>query len=240
MPVSNIGEHFTDNTRLSRVKTDGYAIIPGVFSSEKMTELDQDIKKTPLLNPGGHHGWKKGTTFNTTAIAYFSEIVAQLNTLLAKKAAAPKTIRVVTATKKFSGENKYILDPHVDGKGCEEQCFEIYDAIVGICLTDVQKSDCGNLVVWPGSHKRIQEKLRQTPSSEIANRVLKKKFSEQGDGETLYWNAGDIVICHTYMWHAVQPNRCDIDRIMLYGRLNPDPLEEDGEVDPTRIVDPWQ
>ena len=147
--------YLSDQQNLSIMKEKGYAIIPQVISKPAITKLKNEIDNENIEYKPNAGFWKKGISKNTKAWSYFNRIGKELKHALNWTDSAFGPMKSVVAVKGFQKDEVYILPPHVDGKGEPEQGFEIYDAVVGICLTDAKASNAGNLVVWPGSHKRI-------------------------------------------------------------------------------------
>lgn len=105
-----------------------------------------------------------------------------------------------------------------------------FTALVGVALTTQLREFDGNLVVYPGSHKRVNQFLNYQHT----------KFGRIGRGDSLEWpiteyvppgaidgisptqlflNAGDAIVCHYQLVHTVSPNLNDNIRINLYWRL---------------------
>lgn len=132
---------------------------------------------------------------------------------------------------------KEINGGHIDGLSTPSNgisdCTAIHSftVLVGVALTSQLREYDGNLVVYPGSHKRVNQFLN----------YQRNKFGCIGRGTNLEWspreyyppgaidgipatqvllNAGDAVFCHYQLVHNVSPNLNDNIRVNLYWRIS--------------------
>eukprot|EP01036_Dinobryon_divergens_P029993 gene29993-39175_t len=132
-----------------------------------------------------------------------------------------------------------ISGPHIDGvptpdNGLVGSKLHSFTALTGIALTDQTQDYCGNLVVYPGSHVKVGEKLRQQWDGSLHFPVEDRILGPQPipgstwSLEEVYGNitpvqlklqAGDAVICHYNLIHCVAENRGDEVRMQLYHRI---------------------
>ena len=109
-----------------------------------------------------------------------------------------------------------------------------FTALTGIALTDQAQDYCGNLVVYPGSHLKVNEKFRQQWDSSadlpMEDRILgpqpisglRWSLHEVHDTITpvqLKLQAGNAIICHYNLIHCVADNIAEQVRMQLYNRV---------------------
>lgn len=76
----------------------------------------------------------------------------------------------------------------------------------GYFLTDLPRERMGNLVVVPGSHRTT----KTPPLSGL------KQVEDLRSSISLCCRAGDVVLFHNALWHAVARNTSTVERITLY------------------------
>jgi len=111
--------------------------------------------------------------------------------------------------------------PHLDGmytpsNGVPRGQVLSFTMLAGIVLSDVDGPAAGNLVVWPGSHRRLEAFFRAR-----GPRALLEGMPEVdlGAPEPVLARAGDVVLCHYQLAHAAGPNRSPHVRYAVYFRL---------------------
>lgn len=142
-----------------------------------------------------------------------------------------------------SHQHPKISAPHIDGIPTHNNGLPLgsklhsFTALAGIALTDQTQDYCGNLVVYPGSHVKVCEKLRQQWDSSAELPMEDRVLGPQpipGSGWSLHevydritpvqlkLQAGDAVICHYNLIHCVADNRAEEVRMQLYHRVKAD------------------
>jgi hypothetical protein len=98
--------------------------------------------------------------------------------------------------------------PHIDGthspnngvpKG-EVYCFT---ALAGVLLSDLPDPWCGNFTVWPGSHRTHEQYFRTHGEQALMDGV---PALDLGAPCQITGRAGDIVLAHYLLAHAVAPH----------------------------------
>jgi len=111
--------------------------------------------------------------------------------------------------------------PHLDGlhtptNGVPAGEVRSFTLLVGVILSDVTGPRAGNLTVWPGSHRRYESYFRDNgPKSLLAGMppiALPDPVEVTG-------KAGDVVLCHYQLAHAVGTNTSPHVRYAVYFRL---------------------
>ena len=90
-----------------------------------------------------------------------------------------------------------------------------FTAVVGIQLSDVSKPGMGNLSVWPGSHRRTAEYLRDAGPQSLYGGIPKIDY---GEPVQMVATAGDMIIMHYLLVHGVTHNHAPHTRYALYYR----------------------
>jgi len=111
--------------------------------------------------------------------------------------------------------------PHLDGlytpdNGVPAGSVLSFTMLAGIVLSDVTTPDAGNLVVWPGSHRRLEDYFRaRGPKSLLAG----MPDIDLESPEPVLARAGDVVLCHYQLAHAAGFNTSPHVRYAVYFRL---------------------
>jgi hypothetical protein len=115
--------------------------------------------------------------------------------------------------------------PHIDGGWGfgEPQPVGalVHDGILGIFLTDVCAPGAGNLWVWPASHGRIVTHFRKTEDSVARAGLPELATLGLTAPVELYARAGDTILLHGLLAHAVGNNASASDREAVYFRIEP-------------------
>ena len=108
---------------------------------------------------------------------------------------------------------------HVDGmaKGRHSP----FSLLVGVTLSDASTPNCGNLVVFPGSHRKtlplLTSALRAGREALIGGEGQPKP--DMGPGRQLLASAGDVVVAHHKLAHRGGANAGSAIRYQVYFRL---------------------
>jgi hypothetical protein len=112
--------------------------------------------------------------------------------------------------------------------------------LVGVYLTEVAGPDRGNLVVWPGSHRRYARFFRELDAPrflvERGPEALLREIQafDAGEPRQLEMRPGDAVIAHHLLGHGTADNLSTQTREAVYFRLlHP----EDRASDPRPLLD---
>ena len=123
--------------------------------------------------------------------------------------------------------------PHIDGcyMGGPTDTFNPFTVLVMIALSDVPKDFCGNLVVYPGSHKTIGNQFKDNHENlkylwkQNNNHSIPRgedRYKHPLDGiqpKQLCIKAGDAVIVHYLLAHSVADNHLCDPTLKLYWRV---------------------
>jgi hypothetical protein len=112
--------------------------------------------------------------------------------------------------------------------------------LIGAYLTEVAGPDRGNLVVWPGSHRRFARYFRELDAPKFlrvhgAEALLEKiRAFDAGDPVQLEVRPGDAVIAHHLLGHGTADNLSrDVREAVYFRLLHP----SDHAADPTPLLD---
>ena len=103
-----------------------------------------------------------------------------------------------------------VADPHEPIK------IRTFTALVGVFLNSLPEHNGGNLVVWPGSHNRLEEFYQAQGVEALYDGM---PDIDLGDSRQLTVEAGDAVICHYQLAHGIAPNLSPDIRYAVYFRL---------------------
>ena len=107
---------------------------------------------------------------------------------------------------------------HLDGM---ERCgnHTPFTLLCGVALSDVQRGNAGNLVVWPGSHRVthpfVSERFRAAPKEPFFAHTR----PDAGPSKQLRARKGDLVLLHQKLCHAGGPNASPDIRYQIYFRI---------------------
>jgi hypothetical protein len=112
--------------------------------------------------------------------------------------------------------------PHIDGmssgaNGVPPGTLFHFTALLGVFLSDVPDARGGNFLVWPGSHLILEDHFRREGVASLAGGA----FPSVGTlaPRALTARAGDIVLAHYALAHAVAPNLGPHVRYAVFFRL---------------------
>ncbi len=131
------------------------------------------------------------------------------------------------------------LSPHLDGmytptNGVTAGMLSSFTALVCVLLSDLPGPDAGNFTLWPGSHRRHAEHLREHGAQTLL--AHGRPDLDLGEPLQITGRAGDIVLAHYLLGHAVATNLSPHVRYAVFFRLR--------EIDHAQrrwqaLADPW-
>ncbi|KAL6065517.1 Phytanoyl-CoA dioxygenase [Balamuthia mandrillaris] len=102
-----------------------------------------------------------------------------------------------------------------------------FTCLLGVLLSDVSEDLCGNLCVYPGSHKVLESYFNAYggPSVVFKDNEHMKKAQEEiqpnlSKPVQIKGKAGDIILCHYQLAHCIAPNLSPNIRYVVYFRLH--------------------
>jgi hypothetical protein len=115
----------------------------------------------------------------------------------------------------------YELNPHLDGmytplNGVPEGKILSFMALVGVFLSDIPHDEMGNLTVWPGSHHRFEAYFKEHSPAKLLEGMPPV---ELGQPVQIKARAGDAIMAHYQLAHAVGPNFSPYIRYATFFRL---------------------
>jgi len=121
-------------------------------------------------------------------------------------------------------KRKYIPNVSIE---TPDRRFKEFDALVGVCLSDVYEEDRGNFTVFPGSHFRVQAWSRRHNGEEYFKKNgledMIKNFKSTGaklQPHQLCSKKGDLIIANRFLMHLISaPNRSDQIRKIIWFRV---------------------
>ena len=91
--------------------------------------------------------------------------------------------------------------------------------LAGVVLSDQTRDDMGNLVVGPGTHRRLAEYLRHSGADRL---VASEGYPpvEHGEPVQLHAAPGDLILASYLLSHNIGANTSTVVRKTLYYRLS--------------------
>lgn len=128
--------------------------------------------------------------------------------------------------------------PHIDGmytpqNGVAAGTVENFAALACMLLSDLSGGGAGNFTVWPGSHLRLAAHFRAHGPESLLRGM---PALDLGEPLALTGAAGDAVIAHYLLAHAVGPNVSPHVRYACFYRLHA--VAHDG-AGMWPMTDPW-
>jgi hypothetical protein len=113
------------------------------------------------------------------------------------------------------------LHPHLDGmysptNGVAPGVIDNFTALMGILLSDLPEPDCGNFTVWPGSHLLYADYFKSHSPQALLNGMPKIPLPQP---RQITGKAGDVVLVHYLLGHAVGPHFGANIRYLVFFRL---------------------
>lgn len=98
-----------------------------------------------------------------------------------------------------------------------------FSALVGVVLQDVPEEHAGNLIVYPGSHWLLQDHFRSggLPAVEEKGDPGLPRNLPFAAPVQVCARAGDVVVAHYQLAHAIAPNSSANIRYVVYFRVRP-------------------
>jgi len=111
--------------------------------------------------------------------------------------------------------------PHLDGlhtptNGVPAGEVRSFTLLIGIVLSDVLRPGAGSLTVWPGSHRLYEAHFRDQGPESLLRGMPPVPLPEPVE---VTGRAGDVVLCHYQLAHAVGANTSPHVRYAVYFRL---------------------
>ncbi len=111
--------------------------------------------------------------------------------------------------------------PHLDGmhtatNGVPEGIIKNFTLLVGIFLSDVPSPNSGNFTVWPGTHHLYEQYFREHDPRSLLQGMPNISLPEP---QQIVGEAGDVILCHYQLAHAVAPNFSPHIRYAVFFRL---------------------
>jgi hypothetical protein len=110
---------------------------------------------------------------------------------------------------------------HIDGtysphNGVPQGEIRNFTMLVGVFLSDVDRSFAGNFTVWPGTHHRFERYFREHGPQSLLEGVPKVEMPEAVEFTA---QAGVVVLCHYQVAHGVAQNVSPHPRYAIFFRL---------------------
>jgi hypothetical protein len=230
--------------------TDGYIVMPGLVPRSNVDEALRAINHWLGEHVGSEthepredaaiHGLLRGTRAIEAAT---SLVGAPLVTWGLPQIALRFPVR------KTDGEEHgptHIDGVPVPGTGLpvgEKRLFG-FTVLAGIFLSDVVEPGQGNFTAWPGTHQQVADWLREHGAElddpdELLNTTLPQIAETQGPGVPVIARAGDVLLAHYLLLHAIGTNESPHIRYAVFFRLERDGHDAFGDRAYTDVWAEW-
>lgn len=102
---------------------------------------------------------------------------------------------------------------HIDGIGTPHNGVPVgtynrgFTMLGVVLLSDLPAGNMGNFTVWPGTHERVAQRLREQGHGVLAQGIPDWDWRDVGIAHhPCTGQAGDIVFAHYLTWHSASPN----------------------------------
>lgn len=114
-----------------------------------------------------------------------------------------------------------VQSPHLDGmytptNGVPKGKINSFSMLLGVMLSDVPHEFMGNLSVWPGTHHLYEQYFREHGPESLLDGMPPIDLPQPVQ---MLGKAGDIVLCHYQLAHAIAQNASPHIRYAIYFRL---------------------
>lgn len=195
------------NKYISKIKKDGYLILPNLLDKEECNKLVTKTKNLYLKNK------KNSYNLSNSGQESIRDLVLRDPKTYLRLIDIPKIINILEnifndhfildnsmASNSCKVGNNYKTKKHINSHLAVKNFSLTLDVVVMICCNDFDKSN-GSTIVWKGS---------QNSGIRIQNFQQKKRFGYKKI--YLKAKAGSAIICLGHIWHQVGKNINGLDR----------------------------
>jgi hypothetical protein len=203
----------------------GWVIIPQVVPEEMVRTARETINETieNYLDTIQTRAHELKTDERLTGMLMKTNAFSFIESALGKGKVVPTTN--VQCALRFPGHDPQSLDnprphldsfhPSVDGK---TGSITPFIALAGFFLNDIEQDNCGNFIVWPGTHRQF-EKYFQTHGAD-PNLKLGIPPVDLPKPLQIKAKAGDMILAHYQLAHTATANLSNNIRYAVYIRLH--------------------
>ncbi|MYD98789.1 MAG: phytanoyl-CoA dioxygenase family protein [Gammaproteobacteria bacterium] len=138
----------------------------------------------------------------------------------------PQTCQIALRFPLPEGTSRRLDGGHIDGYHTRENgvpddgMVRNFTLLLGIMLSDVPKPFSGNFTAWPGTHRQLERYFRDHGVNANRGGGIMPLDLRLPKPVPVTGRAGDIVLAHYQMAHAVSPNLSGDIRYMCFFRLS--------------------
>lgn len=216
---------------------DGWLLVRAVVDQDLLAAADAEIDelveiREPNMDGGdakdGHAAGRHGYSYDADSLPRCDDALRKSPALaIAQQLVAPFTldhrfghIQVATTVPPYSHVPG---GPHVDNHAPGDHTQESFTLLAGILLTDQDRSQMGNLWVWPGSHHDHSRLFQERGTGALRDTwghvtMLDPPFPI-GEPVEVRGRRGDLVLAHFLTGHNGGGNMAGHVRRTIYYRL---------------------
>jgi hypothetical protein len=223
-----MGELVLDSEQRRQLREDGYLLLPGLVPAALVEQALYTINHSlgsAGIDPAQLVGYR-ARTFTPelvqhpalTGLFSSSPLLGVAEAALGRGRVLPP--REAQIALRFPGAGGKAV-PHIDGisspgNGVPPGTLYHFTALGGVFLSDVTAADRGNLTVWPGSHRLVEQHLRTHGVAAIVDRFPDLPL---GPPHPILARAGDALLAHYQLAHGIAPNHGPHIRYAVFYRL---------------------
>jgi hypothetical protein len=202
----------------------GYLLLPRVVPPDGVATANDEVDRIVAASPpppghvGQHFYWPTSVESPRLFGLYESGIAELGNELV-----SPHRVEVAF------GQTQIALNipvfahrpggPHLDGYADDRPVPATFSLLVAVLLTDQAREDCGNLWVWPGTHRAHAAYFRAR-GADAFNTAKGYPPVTRPEPVQILARAGDVLLAHYLLGHNIGGNyKSDETRRALYWRL---------------------
>ncbi len=203
----------------------GWVIIPQVVPEEMIRTARETINKTieNYLDSIQTHALELKTDERLTNLLMKTNAFSLVESALGKGKVIPSTN--LQCALRFPGHDPQSLHnprphldsfhPSVDGK---PGSITPFIALAGFFLNDIEQDNCGNFVVWPGTHRQFEQYFQKHDAD--PNLKLGIPPVDLPDPVQIKAKAGDMILAHFRLAHTATANISNNIRYEVYIRMH--------------------
>jgi hypothetical protein len=233
--------------QLTALKEDGFVQLPGVVPTDRVDAALSVINRSlggKGIDPGDLPIFRMDTFCpeiqsapEILALLYETPLWRMAESAIGVGKISP--VHVAQIALRFPSDDETSFVAHIDGlytapfravcgrapmrpvpmEALDERDLKIrnFTALVGVYLSDAAGENAGNLAVWPGSHRRLEDFYRRRGRKAILEGMPRVDL---GYPVQLKPRSGDAVLCHYQLGHGIAPNFSPHIRYAIYFRLH--------------------
>ena len=234
-----------DGAQLDHFLDRGFVVVEGAVGADVLAAVDDEVDRLvaaapPRAGKVGRHSYYRRPADMPAAADAFAATVQPLADALVAPHRIVNAFGYIQVALNLPPNDRRPAGPHVDGMDVDPAAPRSFTMLAGVCLSDEDGDDEGNLWVWPGSHEVLADVFRRHgPGALLACGGDIRAFDQRlpiGAPTPVRARRGDVLLAHYLLAHETGPNLSARTRRAVYYRLSAE--GHDGR-SADILVDPW-